>query len=358
MKRSNRSCVRPLIARPGAAYACDRHGLCCTDIHLLGALSRAEARQIRAIEPDSVRYDPEAEGPAIDCSPHGRCRFLNQSGCRIHATLGSEAKASPCRRFPYGLIATPVGGRVTTEHRCPGRTLGEHAGIDLNEAEASLRVGARGLVADDRIEEPVSLDRKHRVSFRRYTEIESAMLARLASGERAERVLQAKPLPRLNGPTWKGHAGELVELEDSSAWAVAMVWFGDALLELGAGMRPPRRDRPWAPVFEKAAKGRVVPRSPEALYNDWVADELWMLRGLLLASFMAARAELATRLAAARIIARRLQARGVRPDQAAAESVLVAEIAAISSDWPGLVGAIAPGARPVAGDVSVSASSC
>ncbi len=321
-------------------------------------MSRSEARHIQAIEPGSVCYDPEAEGPAIDCSPHGRCRFLNESGCRIHAALGAEAKASMCRRFPYGLIATPVGGRVTTEHRCPGRTLGEHSGIDLGEAESSLRVGARGLIADDRIEEPVALGGNRYVSFRRYAEMESAMLGRLAAGERAELVLAAEPLPRLNGPTWKGFAGELVELEDDSAWAKAMVWFGDALLQLGAGTRPPRRDRPWAAAFEKAAASRNAPRSTEALFNDWVADELWMLRGLLLAPFDAARAELATRLAAARIIARRLEDEGVRPDQAAAESVLVAEIAAISSDWPGLVGAIAPHRRPAERDISVSGARC
>jgi hypothetical protein len=313
---------------------------------------------VQAIEPGSVCFDDEEDGPAIDCSPHGRCRFLNDDGCRIHAAHGAETKPSLCRRFPFGLIATPAGGRVTTEHRCPGRTLGEHPGIDLDEAADSLRVGGRGLVADDRIEEPVPLGGKRFVGFAKYAAVEEAMLARLAAGERAEKVLAAEPLPRLNGPTWKGFAGELLEMPTDSAWAVAMVWFGDALLEMGAGTRPPRRDRPWAPAFERAAASRSAPRSPEALYNDWVADELWMFRGLLLAPFDAARAELGTRLAAARLIARRLQRRGVRPDQAAAESVLVVEIAAISSDWPGLVGAIAPRSRRSARDISYPRARC
>jgi hypothetical protein len=63
-------------------------------------------------------------------------------------------------------------------------------------------------------------------------------------------------------------------------------------------------------------------------------------------AFDVARAELATRLAAARFCAARIERLGVRPDQAAAEAVMMAELCALCDEWPEAVDAIANDPSP------------
>jgi hypothetical protein len=334
--------TRPLLVREGARFSCAGDGLCCTDLHALGPMTRSETRAMRRLIPGSVVHHPDVDAPCMRPGPSGACEQLERGRCGVHARFGPEHKPVGCRRFPYGLLSTPLGGRVTTEHRCPCRTLGERPPLDVREAEASLRDRSGRLEADEAAPRRVALTVERRVSFERYAALEAELLARLARGERAERVLGAKPLPALAERAWPIFAAELLDLCDGSRGGVALAWFADALLAASSGHKPPPRERPWRDAFERGASRAQHVDSPEHVFSDWVADELWMMRWLPWGcSFDVARAELATRLAAARWIARRIERRGVRADQAAAEAVMAAELCACCEVWPEAVEAIA-----------------
>ncbi len=304
---------------------------------------------MRRLAPDSVMRNDDVEGLALRTTAAGTCLFLESKGCRVHAIHGPEAKPSGCRRFPFGLVATPQGGRVTTEHRCPCRTLGERPAIDMAEAEMSLKDETGRLRADERVPHRVRLSAKRSTTFQRYAEIESRLLKRLAAGADPLRVLRARPLPALRQGSWPAIAAEFLDMNDGSAGGEALAWYADALLRLSAGHRPPRRRRPWAPAFERARARSPAPQSPRQVFNDWVADQLWMLRGLAWGPFDVARAELATRVTLARAVQKRIAALGIRADQAAAEAVMVVEIATESSEWPEAVQAIAREPSALAG---------
>ena len=191
----------------------------------------------------------------------------------------------------------------------------------------SLRDQRGRLEVDEDAPRRVALRVDQRVSFERYAEIEADMQARLLRGERAERVLDAKPLPQLHERSWPLFAAELLDLDDGSRGGVAMAWFGDALLACSSGHNLQARPRPWHEAFERGAKRAKRPESREQVFNDWLGDELWMMRWLPWGcSFDVARAELATRLLAARTMAKRIERLGVREDQAAAEAVMAAEL--------------------------------
>jgi hypothetical protein len=138
-------------------------------------------------------------------------------------------------------------------------------------------------------------------------------------------------------------------MDDGTRGGVAIAWFSDAMLALTSGHKPPKRTRPWKDAFERGAARAKRPDSPERVINDWVADELWMMRWFAFGcAFDVARAELATRVAAVRSIIDRLTRQGVRADQAAAEAVMMAELAACSEVWPEAVDAIANDPSPAA----------
>lgn len=280
----------------------------------------------------AVVYNAELEGHCLTPVDHA-CTFIRNGGCHIHAVEGHHAKPGGCRRFPYGLIRTPQGGRVTTEHRCPCRTLGERPVLSIEDADSSLRDRRGRLEADFDVPERVALARDRRVSFDTYRKLEATLIQRLNAGERAETVLAAKALPALANSSWTAVAAEHIDTHDDTAGGEAFAWFGDGLLHLSAGHRPPERARPWHVGFERAL-GSAAPPDPETVYNDWVADEIWMFRWLNWGPFDVARAELVTRLAVARTLQGWIEARGVKPGQAAAEAVMCCELAAEGSQWP------------------------
>ena len=78
----------------------------------------------------------------LNTAADGGCVFLmGDQRCSVHAELGPEAKPEGCRRFPLGLVGTPSGGRITTEHRCPCRTMGDRPDIDPDATEPSIMDG-------------------------------------------------------------------------------------------------------------------------------------------------------------------------------------------------------------------------
>ena len=150
----------------------------------------------------SVEFNEDAEGMCMAASQNANCYFIKDGKCGVHAKYGPEAKPTGCRRFPYGLVSTPDGGRVTTEHRCSCRNLGERPPLDLEDAEASLRDRAGRLEVDQEVPERIPITSKKKVSWTQYRMLEDAMFARLFAGERAEDVLDAPALPPLVESEW------------------------------------------------------------------------------------------------------------------------------------------------------------
>ena len=336
-----RALTRPLLVRPGARFACASDGLCCTDLHALGPMTRSETRAMRRLIPGSVLYHPDVEAPCMRPGPDGVCEQWKSGLCGVHARHGAEHKPVGCRRFPYGLVSTPLGGRITTEHRCPCRTLGARPALDREDAERSLCDQSGRLEVDEAAPARMPMAKGQRLAFARFAALEAELLARLARGERAEKVLAAEPFPKLAESSWPKVAAELLATDDRSRGGGAMAWVADAVLAQVAGYKPPRRERPWHDAFERGARRAPRLDSPERVFNDWIGDELWMMRFLTWdCAYDVARAELATRLAIARAIARRIQLAGVRADQAAAEAVMAAELCALCEVWGDTVGAI------------------
>lgn len=341
--KASTNLLRPLLARPGARFTCFSDGLCCTDIHALGPITRPEAKALGRLIPGSVEYHSGVKAVCMRAGEGGACAQRENGLCGVHAHHGVEAKPVGCRRFPYGLLMTPEGGRVTTEHRCPCRNMGDRPPVDLVDAERSLRNAGGRLEADHRAPAKIPIAAGRLVSFARYREAESKMIDALVHhAARPEEVLGATVLPELSEGVWQMFAVEFYDLKDETAGGIAVCWYADALLHLSEGLEPPRRARPWAPSFEKALERSKQPEDPEVIINDWIADELWMMRWLDWdCTFDVARCELATRLAAVRYLQKLIEGRGVRPDQAVSEAIMIVEVAAAGEHWGDVVAAIA-----------------
>lgn len=333
----NAARVRPLRVRPGARYTCFGDGLCCTDIHGLGPLNRKEVRALRVISERIVAQPSETgfDEPMLRTRKDGGCLFLGEGRCELHAALGPEAKPDGCRRFPLGLTATPRGGRITTRHRCPCRTLGDRPPVRAEDAVDALYDTAGRLDANQRVGPRVPIADRTRVAFDTYEQIESDMLDRLAAGERAEHVLEAAPFPRVNGRSWTKIAEELLGEIDESRFGHALGWFAESVLAREQrGYRREHAERPWADAFDRAEARSPEPRDPREMLNDWIADALWAMEWVdEIGPLALTRAELATRLHVAKDVARRIARTGARRDRAVAEALMVVDLVGDSLHW-------------------------
>jgi hypothetical protein len=313
-------------------------GLCCTDAHVLGPVTRAEAARISAVRPGAVIQNRTLAIAALR-TEGGSCVFLGEGGCSLHRERGAAFKPATCRHFPVGLVATPHGGRVTTEHRCPCRTMGERPPLDAAEAARSLTEGGERLVAHARVGTDIALDASRRVPFALYEALEGEMLGGLAAGKAIEDVLGIEAFSPLQTIVWSDVGHHLRGRLDGTASTTALAWAGDAVLALTDGLRTRPRDRPWKPAFDRAER-RSVEGDPEAIFADWVADEIWNLSWTTTATLSVAKASIASRLAIARWVAMRLRAEGTRPDRAAAEGVLVGEMSGAATLWDSVLDAL------------------
>jgi hypothetical protein len=314
--------------RKGARYRCFGDGLCCTDIHAIGALTRSEVKRLNLLYPGEVRRNEQLDAMVVT-PRNGGCAHLGPDGCRVHATHGAAAKPGICRRFPYRSIATPEGTRIGTEHRCPCRTMGDRPALDFADARASTRGSFDVKVTE------IELAPGEVVSFAAYLPIEASLVDRLLAGDRA---LGVEAFPALDTATWTDVAHHYRSKLDGSACGDALAWFGDVILAMN-GTRVRERARPWSPAFDRAEARSPTIEEPEAVIGDWLADEIWGLEWTARGTFLHAKLDLATRLAVVDEIARRLIALGVRKDRAAAEAVLVGELAGAAPLWQSVVNA-------------------
>jgi hypothetical protein len=134
--------------------------------------------------------------------------------------------------------------------------------------------------------------------------------------------------------TWLEVADEMLAFHGTARAAVAARWFGDAIAFLIDRKPPTERARPWADAFERGASRIVDPVSPNQVFGDWLADEIWSMRWTAYGTLRRARAELATRLAIARRIAGSLDIRTPKADNvSAAEAVMIVDVIGTTDIW-------------------------
>ncbi len=315
-----------LRVRPGARFTCHGDGLCCADVHTFGPLDDREVATLEALDRRLVVLTEE--GDRVIAATGGRCAFLGEGGCALHARLGPRAKPVSCQQFPFVLIETPTHRRVATDHRCPCRTMGERAPVTAEAAaEACPGPPDRTLLSTFALTEGVE------ITIEEWEAIEETLLARLATEDPLEVLgaveIDREPLEAL---------GRLyVSQTDESRFVVAIRRFGRALLdELGlpveGAVEAPAPTLPWADAFDRA-EARSAPEDPEAMLRDWVADYLWSLEHAFLGTFADARAELSLRVRIARRLAAERAAEGARPDRAMAEAIAIVELAGVEDDY-------------------------
>ncbi len=272
--------VPALRVRPGARYACFGDGLCCTDVHGLGPVSKRETRSLALVSDEIVipADDSVFDEPMLRTRSDGGCLFLGVGRCDLHAALGADAKPLTCTRFPFGLSVTPTGSRVTTSHRCPCRTLGERPELVPAAAESALCDRLGQLDADRRVPSTLRLARRARVEFAEYETLEADLLARLDAGEDPADVLALEPFPALKGTTWRAEAREmLADGVDDTRFGIALAWFAEAVRALtGKSDEPP--ELTWTDAFNRAEARATSPGDADAIVADWVADEILVAR--------------------------------------------------------------------------------
>ena len=327
-----------LVVRPGARFTCHADGSCCTSIHLLGPVTRAEMVPVTRLRKDAFVYDSSVRGHVFQYKKDGTCVFLRSDNlCGVHAKVGVENKPATCRKFPYSLVATPDGRRVVTAHRCSCRTMGDRAPLDPVVVEREIRIGGEPLRSERAVMGRVPVGPRQNVGFATWKVLETDLMGRLAKGDNPWKVLNAKPFPKLKKRDWTDVAEDFQDMYDDSSFEIAKAWFGDAILNVVDGEKFPDRPRPWARFYDGAEKRAEVLRKPLEMLNDWAADAIWSFDWMDWGTFARARYEMATRLAVADAIGRRLSKQGVRPDRAYAEALLVIELVGITEHWDEVV---------------------
>jgi hypothetical protein len=325
---------RPLLIRPGARFDCFGDGLCCTDIHALGPVTRAEKREVDLLAPGSLVRHKDLNAPVFRTASDGGCVNLSRRGCELHAQHGPEAKPKGCSRFPFGLVSTPEGGRITTEHRCPCRTLGARPTLQPEAVLPSLLDSAGRLFANGNVGPRIPITRTSRVAFARFRLLEQDTISRLLALEEPSRVFAVKPFCRLDGLRWIDVARRCREERDGTSYGEALVWFSNAITAARTGERMAQAERPWSLAFDRAEARSPNKESADAVLADYIADVVWSLDWVFsMGTFEAGARELVTVHAIAREIAQALIRKRVRADRAAAEAVMIVELARQSGMW-------------------------
>jgi len=325
----------PLLVRLGARFDCVGDGLCCSDIHAVGALSDEDCELLAMISEDAIdRHQGEDAAVLMMRSDTGRCVFWTEEGCAIHSRLGPKMKPTPCIQFPYALTATPLGGRISTQHRCTCRTLGPLPPISTEAARPCVLDSNGELKPDHAVFDEVFWSSTESLSFAEYAEREADLIGALLEGKNLMTLLGAQPFPKLEGMSWTEVADEMLGFHGAARASFAARWFGDAIAFLVDRRERSEHGRPWADSFERAGERVVDPVAPNRVFGDWIADEIWSMRWTRFGSLTRARSELATRLAIARRIAGWLDISTPKQDNiSAAEAVMIVDVIGTTDAW-------------------------
>lgn len=340
---------RPLLLRPGARYECHGDGTCCTNIHLLGPLTRREAKVVRkhahiALPLFRGRVVEKPDDELMLRTRDARCVFLDhQARCRFHANVGEERKPEVCRRFPVGASTTPRGIRVSLSHRCPCVSVGESRPLDEARARSILADPDADRIATDlKVGKRMSWRARRRITFDAYVEWESVLIERLdgkGPHPRIERVLRmdgCDTLPALRGETWRGMAKRMrrwcADEPEEDGFFCTVRWVASVLSPRARDAKRDAPKRPWTWTLERTAS-RLVSRTPtRTIYGSWLADVVWSLSWTD-HSVYEAMADLTARYVVAKRLADEMRRRGATADLAAAEAIMIVDTVSASEVW-------------------------
>lgn len=344
-----------MLVRQGARFTCHADGLCCSDIHVLGPVEEPELVALRPLghrdhrDHRIVSRDASVAGWAFRVGETGACPFLEPDNlCHVHATRGPQLKPATCRLFPFYLVGTPAGVRVSTSHRCTCRSVGARAPLDVARVRAELGV------ADDRLPlawtapARVALDAERDVSFTAWTAREARLLEALNAGVGLPALLGA-PFPTLRNDSWEKVAARFCRPADATGFEQAKAWIGEAIRAHVDGTELADRPRPWARFLPRVAARSTRADNREAMLADWLADELWGLGWTRWGSFEQARMDFSTRAAIVTTLEAAFARLGTSPPIATAEAILVVDAVVHSPHWDAVARALprrSPSPRP------------
>lgn len=298
----------------------------------MGPISESERATLSVIHEGLVIERPQLKDLVLATTDAGTCLFLGPTGCALHSQLGPEAKPRTCNRFPFGLTATPTGGRVVTSHRCPCRSFGKRPEVEVEEAREALLEENGRLRADRRIEATIHMTADEEISFEQYEEQEKVLIDQLLSGADPRKTLGYEPYPALSGVKWRDVGKQLAETAIENRYSVALLWMGHALLAAHGGRRGPWPPRPWMHSFDHVEQ-RSDGQSAHTILGDWAADEVWSLEWTRRMPFDERLAELASLLDVGYRIVGALKRQGAAEDRAAAEAVTILDLANDCDEW-------------------------
>jgi len=339
----------PLLVRPGCRYQCHGDGTCCTNIHVIGPISRTDASRVRVAgsivfassrEP-VVKHDAGIEGSVV-IQKNGACIFLDSNvRCRIHEAVGPEHKPAPCRRFPVGATNTPAGVRVTLSHRCACVSIGESTELEEERARNILVSPWNGrLLRDFEVGDRVRWRGRTGVPFASYLPWERSMLASLDrdDGPSIERVLGMSngSLPALRKGDWSDVAQRMAKWTADEPFGdgfSCILRWAEGTVRHGADWKGPYPERPWSWTFDRAAARSPEMKPNRRIYGSWLADELWAMQWASRGTLYRAMADMAARYRIATMMASILERLGRRTDVAAGEAVMIADTLGAWDTW-------------------------
>jgi Fe-S-cluster containining protein len=329
-----------LQVRPGARFTCHADGLCCSDIHVLGPVEEAELVPLRPMGRRIVGRDASVKGWAFRVVDSGACPFLQEdNACRVHATLGPQSKPATCRLFPFYLVGTPTGVRVSTSHRCTCRSIGQRQALDPARALAELGMADRELPLAWSAPARIALDAGRDVSFVEWTAREARLLERLNAGVGLGGLLGLS-FPALRNDSWDRVAARFCQPTDATSFEQAKAWIGQAIRAHLDGTPLVERPRPWTRFLPRVAARMTANDHRDAILSDWLGDELWGLGWTRWGSFEQARMDFATRAVIVAALASTFAALGTPAPLATAEAVLVVDAVVHSPHWDAVARAL------------------
>ncbi len=338
-----------IILRPDTRYECHGDGTCCTTIHLLGPITKGEAKRVRkgarVALPGNTRkvavYHEGIEDLVLNTHKH-RCLFLdNDARCRFHALVGERQKPAVCRHFPVGSSDTPNGLRITLSHRCPCVSIGDGAKLDESRARSILGTKKGKIKPDVEVGRRILWRKRKNIRFEDFVAWESEMLEQLdgrGSQPEIRHILgmdHDEQLPPLRKTSWNALGKRMLawtdDEEEDDGFFCTIRW---AALELRKSSRPWRAPlRPWGWTLERTGKRVVEPVSTRKIFGSWLADYLWSLSWSASGSVYLALADMTARYALAHKLTTRLHHRGTRKDLAAAEAIMIVDTVGASEPW-------------------------
>jgi Fe-S-cluster containining protein len=338
---SSRRKLTSLQVRPGARFTCHADGLCCTGVHVLGPIEEAELVPLRPLGQKIVGRDASVDGWAFRVADTGACPFLQEDNlCRVHAMLGPQTKPATCRLFPFYLVGTPTGVRVSTSHRCTCRSVGEREALDPARVRAELGIPDEALPLAWSAPARIAVDAERDVPFAEWAAREAQLLEKVNAGAGVAGLLGSTAFPTLRNDSWEKVAARVRRPADATSFEQAKAWIGEAIQAHLDGSPVSERPRPWARFLARVSARTTPADDGDAMLADWLADELWGLGWARWGSFEQARMDFSTRVALVKALESVFAGLGTPRPVATAEAILVLDAIVHSPHWDAVARAL------------------